>query len=60
MKKVKRPKKIEAKYICGVCGLTLSVDESSGSVDAAETVCCGKKMGKKYRWSLGRFCSSRP
>ena len=46
MKKVKRPKKKEAKYICGVCGLVLSVDESSGSVAAAETVCCGKKMKK--------------
>lgn len=49
MKKVKGPKKKEAKYICGVCGLVLSIDESSGSVDAAETVCCGKKMGKKQR-----------
>jgi len=47
VKKVKRPKKKEAKYVCGVCGFALSVDESSGRVAAAETVCCGKKMGKK-------------
>ena len=47
MKRVKGPKKKEAQYICSVCGLILSVDESSGSVDAAETVCCGKKMRTK-------------
>ena len=47
VKKVKRPKKKEARYICGVCGLALSVDESSGRVAAAETVCCGKKMKAK-------------
>jgi len=46
VKKVKRSKKKEAKYVCGVCGFALSVDESSGRVAAAETVCCGKKMKK--------------
>ena len=47
MKKKSIAKKKGGTYTCGVCGLVLSVDESAGGVDAAETVCCGKKMGKK-------------
>jgi len=47
VKRKRVAKKKGSAYTCGTCGLVLSVDESSGSVDAAETVCCGKEMTKK-------------
>ncbi|MCM8790916.1 MAG: hypothetical protein NC938_04360 [Candidatus Omnitrophica bacterium] len=37
----------DSKYICGICGLVMSVDESSGAIDVEETICCGKKMRLK-------------
>lgn len=37
----------DSKYICGVCGMAISVDERAGRIDAGEVICCGKQMRKK-------------
>jgi hypothetical protein len=31
-------------YVCGVCGLAVSVDEVCGCVDVCDIICCGKPM----------------
>ena len=36
-----------SKYICGVCGMAISVDGTMGRIDMGELVCCGKQMRKK-------------
>jgi len=37
----------ESKYICGVCGMAISVDGAAGRIDAGELVCCSKRMKRK-------------
>jgi hypothetical protein len=39
-------KKGEA-YACGVCGLSVSVDEACGCAEAHPIICCMKPMKKK-------------
>jgi len=34
-------------YVCGVCGLAVTVDEDCGCVDACDIICCEKPMKKK-------------
>ncbi len=34
-------------YVCGVCGLAVTVDEVCGCVDACDIICCEKPMKKK-------------
>ena len=34
-------------YICGVCGLAVSVDEVCGCVDVCDIICCGKPMKER-------------
>jgi hypothetical protein len=34
-------------YVCGVCGLAVTVDEECGCVDACDIICCEKPMKKK-------------
>jgi hypothetical protein len=34
-------------YVCGVCGLAVSVDEECGCVDTCDIICCEKPMKKK-------------
>lgn len=31
-------------YVCGVCGLAVTVDEDCGCVDVCDIICCGKPM----------------
>jgi len=31
-------------YVCGVCGLAVTVDETCGCVDVCDIICCGKPM----------------
>jgi hypothetical protein len=35
------------KYVCGVCGLAVTVDEVCGCVDICDIVCCGAPMKPK-------------
>ncbi|MFC1862307.1 hypothetical protein ACFLT4_01030 [Chloroflexota bacterium] len=28
-------------YVCGVCGLAITVDEACGCVDFCDIICCG-------------------
>jgi len=34
-------------YVCGVCGLVVTVDEVCGCVDACDIICCEKPMKKR-------------
>ncbi len=34
-------------YVCGLCGLAITVDEACGCVDVCGITCCGKPMKKK-------------
>jgi hypothetical protein len=51
----KRAKKAPAKgktkvgdaYVCGVCGLAVTVDDVCGCVDACDIICCEKPMKRK-------------
>lgn len=31
-------------YVCGVCGLAVTVDEECGCVDVCDIICCGQPM----------------
>jgi hypothetical protein len=31
-------------YICGLCGLAVTVDQSCGCVDFCDIICCGRPM----------------
>jgi hypothetical protein len=45
-KKGKSMKKSE-KWVCGECGLVVTVDETCGCVDVCDIMCCGKAMKQK-------------
>ena len=34
-------------YVCGVCGLSVTVDDVCGCVEAHDIICCDKPMKKK-------------
>lgn len=34
-------------YVCGVCGLAVTVDEVCGCVDACDIICCETPMKRK-------------
>ncbi len=34
-------------YVCGVCGLAVTVDRTCGCVDTCDIICCGRQMKKK-------------
>ena len=34
-------------YVCGVCVLSVTVDDVCGCVEAHDIICCGKAMKKK-------------
>lgn len=46
-KAVKKNAKKGDKYVCGVCGMAVTVDKTCGCVDTCDIVCCGKEMKKK-------------
>ncbi|MCM8786692.1 MAG: hypothetical protein NC935_01405 [Candidatus Omnitrophica bacterium] len=37
----------KSKYVCEVCGLIISVDETCKCVDTCDIICCGKQMKEK-------------
>ncbi len=46
-KAVKKAMKKGDKYVCGVCGMAVTVDKACGCTDACDILCCGKGMKKK-------------
>jgi rubrerythrin len=36
-------------YVCGVCGLAVTVDETCGCVDFCDIICCGKQMKPRVK-----------
>ena len=34
-------------YVCGVCGLAVTIDEVCGCVDVCDIICCGEPMKEK-------------
>jgi hypothetical protein len=36
-----------SKYVCGECGMVVTVDEVCGCVDVCDLICCGKQMETK-------------
>lgn len=47
-KKTKTIKK-GTKYMCGECGLVVTVDEVCGCIDVCDIMCCGEQMARKVR-----------
>lgn len=43
----KKANKKGSKYVCGKCGLVVSVDKACGCVKTCDLVCCGKQMKAK-------------
>jgi hypothetical protein len=39
--------KIGDSYVCGVCGLALTVDEDCGCTEACDIICCSGPMKRK-------------
>jgi hypothetical protein len=35
------------KWVCGQCGLVVTVDEACGCVDMCDIMCCGEPMKQK-------------
>jgi hypothetical protein len=42
-KKLVKPGKGD-KYVCGMCGMSVIVDEECGCVDECDIICCGTQM----------------
>jgi len=36
-------------YVCGVCGLAVTVDEACGCAEVCDIICCGKPMKAKAK-----------
>ena len=39
--------KVGDSYACGVCGLSITVDEDCGCAEACDIICCSEPMKKK-------------
>ncbi len=39
--------KVGDAYVCGVCGLAVTVDEVCGCANACDIICCEKPMRRK-------------
>lgn len=39
--------KISDSYVCGVCGLALTVNEDCGCTEACDIICCSEPMKMK-------------
>ena len=46
-KTAKKSTKKGDKYVCGVCGMAVTVDTACGCIDTCDIICCGKGMKKK-------------
>lgn len=36
-----------SRYVCRVCGLSVTVDNICGCIDACDIICCGRTMRAK-------------
>jgi len=43
-KKTQPKNRTGRKYVCGTCGLAVTVDRDCGCVEACELICCDKTM----------------
>ncbi len=42
-------------YICGICGLVVTVDEACGCVDTCDIICCDQPMqARKVKVAAGK------
>lgn len=42
-------------YICGICGLVVTVDETCGCVDTCDIICCDQPMqARKVKVTAGK------
>ncbi len=50
-KKTKRASRVKkgTRYVCGECGLVVSVNEPCGCVDTCDLYCCGEPMKPKRK-----------
>ncbi len=39
--------KVGDSYVCGVCGLGITIDEDCGCAEACDIICCSEPMKKK-------------
>jgi len=39
--------KVGDSYVCGVCGLALTVDEECGCMETCDIICCSEPMKRK-------------
>jgi hypothetical protein len=39
--------KVGDSYVCGVCGLAVTVDEDCGCAEACDIICCSEPMKRK-------------
>ena len=39
--------KVGDSYVCGVCGLALTVDEDCGCLEPCDIICCSEPMKRK-------------
>ena len=39
--------KVDDRYVCGVCGLAVTVDEDCGCTEACDIICCSEPMKRK-------------
>ena len=39
--------KVGDSYVCGVCGLALTVEEECGCVEPCDIICCSEPMKRK-------------
>jgi len=44
---VKKVSRSGQNLVCGVCGLSVTVDEDCGCIEAHDIICCGKPMKEK-------------
>jgi hypothetical protein len=47
VKKAKPAAKKKPKLVCGVCGMSVTVDNVCGTVEEHPIICCGLEMHKK-------------
>jgi hypothetical protein len=47
-------------YVCGVCGLAVTVDEACGCMEVHDIICCGKPMKpRKAKMAAAKAATSK-
>jgi hypothetical protein len=41
--------KMGNKYVCGLCGMSVTVDEPCSCTDKCDIICCGTQMVRKTK-----------